>query len=814
MKIILKNFRCHVNSTFEFPDKGFISITGENGSGKSAILSGISFALYGKVPDKNKTIYTRGKTTASVELYYQDMHIIRHARPKRLILEYKDIEYEDEAAQSVIDQVICMNYGEFITAAYIIQRGISLSVISLSSTEQFHFVETLSNLSSDLLKKRTKDKIKEVENIILGIKGELKAITLQKEEKLNLYEEPPPVPEDFEESPPEAIREKIKELTLESNKLSQSIEKKRRLLDSARNEEKDIATKERETVKLKIELENERKRLRMLEERLSSLPQRPVIEEEVKDIKGVFDYYKKLLEYLSSKRLYVKATEDYWNDINRKIKDLGEPPTDQDILKLEERMEETKKNNLSYHEQKANRDIAINKRDGYKKELSKLFKEIRDLGVDQEKNINGPKKMIEEIKSFVSEQERLYEMSTRRAIVCPCCKETVYLISNIDGNVRLESTTKKKENVDVGDCMQKIKGAKKIQSCIETVAPHFNLQIPDISLEFIDISPLYQEYEKLKQKRVEYKRLKNAKLPPSLEEMRLKLEEREFVLDIGKIDDLEELYTTSKKEMDNVELEYATKKKILNDIDSIQKEINTKTIEKIEKLLKEFVVTKPKYNRVGMEKELSDLIKDSSEITKNIQSQMLILDHYSEYETYLKVAQEVEILDGTLSAITKKLEREEFRLDGLYGLAESEKEAEIVALEGTVNSINDHAKLYLDQMFEDPITVRLECQKDQGKDKGTKIKLNTYIYYKGDEYSPSELSGGELQRCELAFVLAVNDMVGSRILIFDESFNELDPSTNANVLSLVKEMCVEKLVLVVSHEAIRGIFDQEFDITH
>jgi hypothetical protein len=336
------------------------------------------------------------------------------------------------------------------------------------------------------------------------------------------------------------------------------------------------------------------------------------------------------------------------------------------------------------------------------------------------------------------------------------------------------------------------------------------LQPPEITLEFIDISHLYQEYEKLKQKRLEYKKLKSAKLPPSLEEMKTLLEGKEFALDIKDEVELEK----TKEEMVKVDLEYTSKKKLLDDNRTTQKEIDSLkvTIDKLQKRVKGVVISKPKYNRPKIESELLDLIRESSYLTNNIQSQMSILDHYSEYEEYLRTSKEIEELDNTLTTTHEKLEKEESRLDGLYGLAESEKEAEIITLEGTVNSINEHAKVYLDQMFEEPITVRLECQKESGKD--LKIKLNTYIYYKGEEWSPSEISGGEIQRCEVAFVLGVNDMVGSKLLMFDESFNELDPSNNTNVLTMVREMCVGKLVLVVTHEAIRGIFDKEIDITH
>ena len=164
----------------------------------------------------------------------------------------------------------------------------------------------------------------------------------------------------------------------------------------------------------------------------------------------------------------------------------------------------------------------------------------------------------------------------------------------------------------------------------------------------------------------------------------------------------------------------------------------------------------------------------------------------------------------------EKMNDIDVKLEGFYGLEEAGREAEILSLEETVRSINEHARVYLDEMFKDPIMVRLSCVKElkTGK-KPAKLQLNTTIDYQGDAYeSIEELSGGERQRCDMAFLLAVNDMLGAKMILLDECLNNLDSTINTDVLSMIRDLCgSNKLILVVSHEAIRGVFDTEVFVT-
>ena len=134
MKIKLKNFRFHEDSTFEIPDSGFVLLTGDSGKGKTTILNAITYAFYSHI----RVPYTHDKTTCRVDLEYKKdgrtVHISRSSHPNTLSVTYKKGEYEDDAAQGVIDQILGINYDVYMASSYIVQQTYR-SVLFMTPTQ-------------------------------------------------------------------------------------------------------------------------------------------------------------------------------------------------------------------------------------------------------------------------------------------------------------------------------------------------------------------------------------------------------------------------------------------------------------------------------------------------------------------------------------------------------------------------------------------------------------------------------------------------------------------------------------------------------
>jgi DNA repair exonuclease SbcCD ATPase subunit len=130
MRIKFTDFRCYINQTFDFSDNELILISAESGAGKSTILLGIQFCLYGT----GSKLQYYGKTSCKVELEFEDMKIVRTKRPNRLVI--NDL-YEDEIAQHIINK----KFGDaFNVTSYICQNAIN-SFILMSPPDKLEFLE-------------------------------------------------------------------------------------------------------------------------------------------------------------------------------------------------------------------------------------------------------------------------------------------------------------------------------------------------------------------------------------------------------------------------------------------------------------------------------------------------------------------------------------------------------------------------------------------------------------------------------------------------------------------------------------------------
>src|SRR5437870_12109332 len=78
-------------------------------------------------------------------------------------------------------------------------------------------------------------------------------------------------------------------------------------------------------------------------------------------------------------------------------------------------------------------------------------------------------------------------------------------------------------------------------------------------------------------------------------------------------------------------------------------------------------------------------------------------------------------------------------------------------------------------------------------DLAVKPSINVEVNKEGNEYYDDieELCAGERQRCDLAFLFGVNDMVGSDIILLDECFNHLDNDIKMEILNYMHDLTRE-----------------------
>ena len=139
MKITLKNFRCYEDKTFDFGEEGITLLSGDSGRGKSSVMMGIQFALFGT----GQKVAKHGKLSCSVELEFDGMKIYRTKRPNRVVV--NDI-YEDAVAQDIINK----KFGDTFNATGYISQNALNSFILMSPLDKLAFFEKFAFKDSDL----------------------------------------------------------------------------------------------------------------------------------------------------------------------------------------------------------------------------------------------------------------------------------------------------------------------------------------------------------------------------------------------------------------------------------------------------------------------------------------------------------------------------------------------------------------------------------------------------------------------------------------------------------------------------------------
>ena len=111
----------------------------------------------------------------------------------------------------------------------------------------------------------------------------------------------------------------------------------------------------------------------------------------------------------------------------------------------------------------------------------------------------------------------------------------------------------------------------------------------------------------------------------------------------------------------------------------------------------------------------------------------------------------------------------------------------------------------MDNFFSDePINVKINTFKEVKKNK--KPQINVEVGYKSMNCDIGCLSGGEYDRVQMAFTLAISDMVQSPLILLDESVSSLDEQTSCRILEHIKN--TNKSVINVAHQVCSGSFTE------
>jgi DNA repair exonuclease SbcCD ATPase subunit len=805
MYIKFKNFRCYDDKTFEFDDIGMSLISAPSGQGKSTILMGINFALYGSsIKDK---VIKHGEKTCLVEFMFQGMKIIRTRKPTRLIV--NDI-YEDDAAQNIINE----KFGSTFHITGYISQNQRDSFIIMNSNEKIQFLEkyAFNDVNLSEIKERCK-------NIIKKRKDELNK-TLTQIESTNEFIKDLKVPEEIKFPLPGKNRDLLISNEEKRYKNCETrIKKHKRLLNDTQKELND----------LEIFLTYSKSKDENIDNLISKLNALSL--EDYSNYVGdemLEEYQNRLINILNRKELiYLENTlqTDKEKLERRKQKELIENA--EKINKIENELwkdyskDETIENiNDLKNTLKDARQISF-----YKTQLQDVDED--NVGLDVE---------LENLVKENNEQKDLHDKLKKQGIVynCPSCSEKLHFIndslciSNIvvpddvdinDVKKKINLLTSKIKSLEqhILSTRNKIEHNKKINKQINDIVEQYEEELNEENLkEDLDVMENYYKYNMRQDK--EIIELRKSKFSSNIIDDEKDIISQELHIDqlkekCGEREDTDNITEDELREMIKIEQ---------NKKDSITRLKNTKNnIEKekqeqhlqIENKKNEYIA---KYKEIRTPEELLEIINttNSSIIGEENDKEKHFnnLQEIKEYQRYIEDKKVYDKYINTLSELKEKEIEDNKKYVASVLLRDKILESESIAMMNIIDSINTHAQLYLEHFFpENPMTIYLRTFKEDSK-KNDKPQINFEIFYKNMECDLNNLSGGEISRVVLAFTLALSDMFNTPILMLDECTASLDQESSEIVFNTIKENFRNKPVLIIAHQVSHGVFDKVINI--
>lgn len=771
MKIRLQNFKCYEDNTFDFGESGIVLLSGQSGLGKSSIVQGIYFALFGY----GNKITMSGKNNCRVDLEFDGMTVARSKNPSRLVVNGK---YEDETGQKLIDG----KFGStFETTGYIPQNAMK-SFIMMSANDKLSFLEKFAFGETDLvaMKTKCKDLISETNDDLIRVTAKLECAN----EMADTIDEPEEV--DFPIKVKNGNYEKAisnENIRYANTKflIGKANEKYRNI--SARIHAYEVATgrisglHETET-SLWSDLRDAEIELTNSGEVLSPC-QIASIHESIDGIES-----DRMVEGLCIKEKEMSI------DLEQMVKASNE-----------ERIDELRIINDSLWIEYTPSEVAV-----AIIETSDLLNDARRLDALESKRISSAQ--IETLRGDSQcKRDQLIDMelSTSR-LKCPSCSASVRLNGHM--LTRCESSTPKphtgavsKNEIEID--LRKLDREIRLVEEIDDISSSYDEALPPC-LEIMGDLEYLRKYEFTNRENEERKDELEAidiscpnrgckRLKRDLDDIRLRISS------IPRSDNSDVSETVLRAKIETHNINTVLRNRIDESIKALKHKVTSIEVV-IKRLTGDIEKGYDKNELPDLENELTEL-----ETTQKMHATNLkIIESWSRMRSDLK-----KYTNAQDRVIHLQIEESRIRKEmvGFSNLRETIIESESIALLNVMDSINTHARIYLDSFFADePISVNLRPFKQTKK--LTKAQINLEIEYKGMDCDLSNMSGGEIARIVLAYTLALAEMFNTPLILLDECTASLDQETADDVFECIRENFSGKIAILIAHQVVTGAFDK------
>lgn len=812
MRLKLKNFLCWTNQEFDIPyTNGLVLISGMSGRGKSSILKAVLFCLF----DQGKKLCSHGTTSMSVEMWIDlpnelTLHITRSKKPNRLLVEYSRDDqihkYEDDTAQKIIDT----QFGKhFKTCSYIQQKG-HKSFFSMSPAEKLTFLEDMifENIDLTSVKKKLSIEIKQLNDSYVSYDSQYKL----SHDVFSELKEPTVVEFPLKGN---TIESKRKSLENEKTRLNNSLIKEKKHQKKYEKITRDIQEKEKfdllstqilkSITEYEIEIENKKKEIQSFTQQDIQTVEQYETEKEIIESSAEYDNLKEELTRLQQEYQSNLTTERFRieSEIQKVSNEIIETHSPGELSKKIDGMKKQIKINEDYK-------VLEKKKGEYNQDnLDQMFN--KKLGLETEITSVHLK-----IKHLTLQSEIRY---------CPHCNKTLKIskgtdIIPYDLEIMTDAQTIPQLNSMVKIKEKELEAVKKNIKTLEDRKAEYMLcdqMLCKLVIQPVDIN----EIKQLQVFMDTYTRCVNSK--KMLETQLSNIEKNSIFSKLNQkiksiqtqISEIEEIGLDSSDFTLNEIIELLNKAKhrdtMVKNLNQTLENLNTKLNKKRDELnaMNSFGnLPELEQEKLNIESELNDIKQNIILYRKNIEQSHEYMKYYEDKSNYEKWKSKSE-------SFRTMLEQVEQEYTAAKILREKINEAESLAISNMITEINTHFQSYIDIFFyEDPMIVDLSPYKQVKKTDSKKSQVSLNITYKGMDIELSSLSGGERDRLEMAFVLALSDISHSPLIMLDESISSLDQDTSDRILRKMSYQLNQghKLIICVAHQVTSGIFEHVLNI--
>jgi DNA repair exonuclease SbcCD ATPase subunit len=207
--------------------------------------------------------------------------------------------------------------------------------------------------------------------------------------------------------------------------------------------------------------------------------------------------------------------------------------------------------------------------------------------------------------------------------------------------------------------------------------------------------------------------------------------------------------------------------------------------------------------------EKREKIEEATKRMKDLRKKFMLAEDYN--KKYDEEQRKKNIFEK-VNVLRNELIESDLDIKALDEIKEGAIEAQCLTVSKNLEMINGNVNGFLNVIYNPSLRIIFDNVKEMKNEK-TKFEINTRIINgKKSEVEFGDLSDGEKQKCNLSTLLAFNSLKGSHFLFLDECLNHLSAEKNNEVLTFLKEIGSKKMILVVAHESVSGMYDNIINV--